>query len=525
MDSPLIERTVLLYPWGTPIRQTASFYFRPNDATLRDLGILESNFYASPGRCDVCPKPHFRHAALPGVSFTLLIACPHHPDVVTATDDLWRLSPNKAVARLLPDTRKSHTCLGNLVVIKHAHPDGDLVANQGLPIIDMAEKDFAHVDELVRRLLPRTPCFNSSLGSGERHVARLLTTILATRQYHPVLLFIGPPYPSAILSSIDLFHTRLPLTMARLPLTMAGPGGDEVPCYDLDEIIANLTLEDEAALTRTTSTSPRRPPAPPATRLPPVRPETPPPRYSRRPPPNTPATRPAPSSSRAAIATPEPPTVTPPSTPPARCGETMHWSQAANATQGVPNSVVFGSPRAKRRGKRAVYVVFRGRTVGVMDTWYESAYALHRTTRTHPPFRRAEAEAATRGVRFSLHQGYSTETPAREAFQLAQANGWTSTSQTWSVVPLSSSLAPQPWGTASTPSTALCPREPSDPWYVVYSGVNPGIFGTSVECALNVLGIRSSYHEKFATYDEAVADFARATAEGEVHVRRARMNM
>ncbi|KAJ6450542.1 hypothetical protein C8R47DRAFT_1230234 [Mycena vitilis] len=150
-----VERAVVLYPWGTRLRQTAAFHFTADDVTLRDLKSLEVNLYASPGHCDICPKPHFRHAALPGVSFTILAACPHHPDVVGVTDDFWRLSPNKAVAHLLPEGLKHQTCVGNLVVIKHAHPDGGLIANQGLPVLDICESEIPYVDELVRRWAPR----------------------------------------------------------------------------------------------------------------------------------------------------------------------------------------------------------------------------------------------------------------------------------------------------------------------------------------------------------------------------------
>ncbi|KAJ6509358.1 hypothetical protein C8R47DRAFT_1208542 [Mycena vitilis] len=155
LDADLVERIVLLYPWATPLRQTASFTFHPDDITLRNLASLDANFYASPGRCDICPKPHFRHATLPGVSFTVLVACPHHPDAVGATDPLWQLVPNRAVARLLPETHKHQTCNGNLVVIKHAHPAGGLVTNQSLPILDVVESEFSHIDELVRRWVCR----------------------------------------------------------------------------------------------------------------------------------------------------------------------------------------------------------------------------------------------------------------------------------------------------------------------------------------------------------------------------------
>ncbi|KAJ7680868.1 hypothetical protein DFH06DRAFT_1120453 [Mycena polygramma] len=431
----LVERTVLLYPWGTPLRQTAVFHFEADNITLRDLRMLEANLYASPGRCDKCPKPHFRHAALPGVSFTVLVACPHHPDVVGATDDLWRLFPNRAVARLLPDDRKHQTCIGNLVVIKHAHPDGELIANQALPVLDIDESDTPHIDELVH----------------------ILWLILVSQR---------------------------------------------VPCYDLDEIFANFTLEERALAggpetspppSPTIATAPSTPVTPPRRRR-----HTPPPRYEPGPnrnpvsPPPPSVTRPAASTSTAAAAASSSAAYTFHS--PTRCGQTVHWSEAAHATQGVAHSSVHGSPRAKRHGKKVAYVVFRGRRVGVCHTW-------------------AEAEAATSRVRFALHQGYSTTARADAAFEVAQANGWICSSDSWSPVPVPSSLAPKPW---PHQTTALCAREDADPWYVVYCGVNPGIFATSVECALNVLGIHGSTHQRFPSFEEARDDFRRAQEAGEV---------
>ncbi|KAJ7646085.1 hypothetical protein DFH06DRAFT_1136231 [Mycena polygramma] len=414
----IVERTVLLFPWGTPLRQTAVFHFPASDITLRDLGCLEGNFYASPGRCSICPKPHFRHSALPGVSFTVLVACPHHPDTVGATDPLWALLPNKAVAALLPEELKHKTCRGNLVVIKHTHPDGGLVANQNLPVLDINEGDIPHIDEL--------------LGSQA----------------------IRPSSPSGL-------EHRPCRRIGRL----------SVPCYDIDEIFASLTLEERR---RASPPAPRtRPPpqSPPAPATPPPPPATPPPRYSRRadvtgvpsrssgaiPPPRTPTTPAATSSSAD-------PQVYVFHTP-TRCGRTTAWSEAANATQGIPNSTVHGSPRSKRRGgKKAV----------------------------------AETEAATSGVRFALQQGYSSKERARDAFEIAQANGWTCASDSWSAIPVSSSLAPKPW----PQQTMLSSREDSDP---------------CLECALNVLGIESQAHERVPTLEAAQENFARALRKGEVH--------
>jgi hypothetical protein len=70
--------------------------------------------------------------------------------VAGATEDFYRLSPNKAVAKILPETHQDQTCQGNLFVIKHPAPlPGQL--NRDLPVIDIVDDDLPHVDELVRR--------------------------------------------------------------------------------------------------------------------------------------------------------------------------------------------------------------------------------------------------------------------------------------------------------------------------------------------------------------------------------------
>ncbi|KAJ7201935.1 hypothetical protein B0H12DRAFT_1080921 [Mycena haematopus] len=115
MSSPIhdvvAQRWALLYPYFGYQRQTASLLFPPDAVTLRDPNVLEGNFFASPGACDICPKPHFKHGAIPGASFTVITSCPHHPDLPMYPD-----GPNKAVAKILPPSRKHATCIGDFSV-------------------------------------------------------------------------------------------------------------------------------------------------------------------------------------------------------------------------------------------------------------------------------------------------------------------------------------------------------------------------------------------------------------------------
>ncbi|KAJ7865253.1 hypothetical protein B0H13DRAFT_1898646 [Mycena leptocephala] len=402
---PIVDRKLVIYPAELPRRQPAVMTFPQDAVTLADQDNLEGNFYASPGACRICPKAHLRHNALPGVSFTILIACPHHPHVVEATEDFYRLFPNKAVAEILPETHKHQTCRGNLYVIKHG-PGEQGQINRDLPVVDVVDADHPYLDEL-----------EPAPGLG---VAPSSSTMVSLDE--------GPPLP---LYDID-------------EITASDDERDEGPerrVFDLDEIIANLTLEDADPVQ---SSPPESPPAIP----------------------------------RVSTFT----------GPPLEAGGLLIGaSEAANTTQGISHSSVLATPKKKKHSRPTpvAYVVFRGRTVGIFRSWND-------------------VEAATSGLRFALHQGYSVYEHAAAAFQLAQTNSW------------------EPGSGRHDPRVGA--RLADDPWYVVYCGINPGVFATSVECALNVLGIRASVHKSFSTYAEAREDFDRAREAGEVHLRRARVS-
>ncbi|KAJ7175548.1 hypothetical protein C8R46DRAFT_1030589 [Mycena filopes] len=244
-----------------------------------------------------------------------------------------------------------------------------------------------------------------------------------------------------------------------------------VPLYDLDEIIATLTLDEIPLCTRRT-----KPPPPPYSILP----RTPSPAIS------CPAPAvPVPAVPVPAVPAPHPQVPASRVSPaphyvyrsPVQAGSSQDWSEAGHATQGTPHAHVrrlgLRLKSRSRTGKFKVYVVFRGRFIGVFDLW-------------------DDVVAATSGFRFALQQGYSSRQDAELAYQFAETHGWTSNSQTWTPTPLLSKDAPLPHPvpgkTASSPST-LSYRETGAPWYIAYRGINPGVFGTFVECALNTLGV------------------------------------
>ncbi|KAJ7430094.1 hypothetical protein B0H11DRAFT_2264328 [Mycena galericulata] len=266
------------------------------------------------------------------------------------------------------------------------------------------------------------------------------------------------------------------------------------PQYDIDEILAAMTLEEQAGH----ASRPASPASPP-----PYTPD----------PPATPVKR----ATRSLPVTPAGHKTAPgtdiPSSPtlyrfdsPTKSGYTPDWSEAGTATQGSPSHVHAIRKQRKNRkngNKIEAYAVFRGRTIRVMQSW-------------------PQVQAAISGVSFALQQGYPTVALATAAFELASQRGWTLQADSWSGQPVSVSRAPSPINAEQSTAPTLMHRHAQDPWYVVYAGINPGIFASSVECALNVLGIESSLHESVPTFDEAKAKFDRAKLRGEIHVRRAR---
>ncbi|KAJ7606435.1 hypothetical protein B0H17DRAFT_1221755 [Mycena rosella] len=192
---------------------------------------------------------------------------------------------------------------------------------------------------------------------------------------------------------------------------------------------------------------------------------------------------------------------------PTRAGYSDDWSQAGHTSQGSPNSHVHALHKTRKpHSKKGTYAVFRSGTIGVLISW-------------------DQVVASTSGVRFALYQGYPTRAIALAAFEWALACGWTSADPSPSIAPISSSeapllITPLPAILPDIRDSVLAPRSPGNPWYVVYAGINPGIFASSIECALNVLGIASSLHKRVDTYANTHAKFWRAHKRGEVTMHR-----
>ncbi|KAJ7626015.1 hypothetical protein FB45DRAFT_1030332 [Roridomyces roridus] len=208
------------------------------------------------------------------------------------------------------------------------------------------------------------------------------------------------------------------------------------------------------------------------------------------------------------LSPPPPPPRTPPPPPygptslyrvssPAGLTYTRDWSEVAHAIRTRPATHVRAVVRIPKHARNCkLFVVFRGRTVGLKNTW-------------------AQVQEATSGFRFALFQGYRSRAVAQAAFLHAQQHSWVSTQATLAATPIPAALAPRPLATG-VPPPPLSRRESGGFWYLVYVGVNPGIFPTHHECALNVLGIDDAAYDKVPLFAEAHAKFERARNAGQV---------
>ncbi|KAJ7433175.1 hypothetical protein B0H11DRAFT_2259699 [Mycena galericulata] len=157
------------------------------------------------------------------------------------------------------------------------------------------------------------------------------------------------------------------------------------------------------------------------------------------------------------------------------------------------------SPRKKKK-KLAAYAVFYGRRAGVYTEWFGPA----------------GAEAQVRGVPYSLYQGYATASQAQAAFEYAHQRSWVSSPSNASSPSIPTLPIPQaPRSLMSNPlhGGILVPK-----WHIVYAGINPGIYPSYLECALNTLGLPSAEYESAATLEEAEARWHEATRTGRTRV-------
>ncbi|KAJ7740826.1 hypothetical protein B0H16DRAFT_1728840 [Mycena metata] len=176
---------------------------------------------------------------------------------------------------------------------------------------------------------------------------------------------------------------------------------------------------------------------------------------------------------------------------------TSSWAEAATATQGVSGaSPLRLEPKRKSRKKKRGYAVFSGWRIGAFPEW------------------NAEVIGLVSGVPNSLYQGYETLLQAQAAFEYAQVRGWTRVISPDGSPSASIARPPSPVG-FSDPVNALHATR-SSLWYVVYAGITPGVYASSLECSLNTLGLRSPAFESCESKEVVIRLFQEALAAGNI---------
>ncbi|KAJ7618255.1 hypothetical protein DFH06DRAFT_1342525 [Mycena polygramma] len=188
---------------------------------------------------------------------------------------------------------------------------------------------------------------------------------------------------------------------------------------------------------------------------------------------------------------------------PTTTGTAASWSEAAAATQGVPGASPRRlQPKSRKHKKNGAYVVFFGLVPGVYRLWYEEAYPL------------------VNGVSGSVYCGYPNVPLATAAYEYARVRGWTRILPSFHldvrVVPTAIPRLPTP--SSSSDLTNPLHTELDGRWYVVYCGISPGVYQSSLECTLNTLGLSCATHDSFPTKELAFSHFREAAADGRVKV-------
>ncbi|KAJ7484894.1 hypothetical protein B0H11DRAFT_2231559 [Mycena galericulata] len=268
--------------------------------------------------------------------------------------------------------------------------------------------------------------------------------------------------------------------LSLLPLpSMSAPAG-----LTFEELLANLSLGEEHTQPQLRST------------------------------PSTPST-PPPEPAQPVIATPATPshsvTVATPATSypsgtvyyyesPTKRGVSTSWATAGTATQGVEHSRVVRVQRApkKKNPKPRAYVIFIGYNPGVYLIW-------------------AQVEPQVSGVSSAIHRGYPSRRQAEAAYSYARARGWTRSTDP-SVISRPISHLPTPSPDNEGPNPLHDTEDLDGTWYVVYRGIQPGVYHSILEASLNTSGVPNSLHQSFKGREAALRAFRLAVSGEETSV-------
>ncbi|KAJ7173538.1 hypothetical protein C8R46DRAFT_1215470 [Mycena filopes] len=190
---------------------------------------------------------------------------------------------------------------------------------------------------------------------------------------------------------------------------------------------------------------------------------------------------------------------------PSKSGLTRDWEVAAHYSQGSPGgSSRRLTPKKKKphRGKGG-YAVFVGGIPGAYRQW-------------------AAVEPLVNGVSGTVYQGYSMFDGAVAAFEYAVEHSWTRVAGPFATeftppaaIPrLPTPIAATIMGTSHNPLHDVGARHES--WYIVYSGITPGVYQSYLECSLNTVGLRGAVHDSCTTRALADERYERALLAGRV---------
>ncbi|KAJ7601821.1 hypothetical protein DFH06DRAFT_1352007 [Mycena polygramma] len=192
---------------------------------------------------------------------------------------------------------------------------------------------------------------------------------------------------------------------------------------------------------------------------------------------------------------------------------TSHWSEAASQTQGIAGCrpvLLTKKNKKKSRTPKGGYAVFRGRQPGAYPDWNT-------------------AEQHVRGASGAVCQGYPTFDGAQAAYDYAFSRSWTRVCTSRPASPGLTTSAAIP---ALPTSADLEQRNPlhgyaegdddKQKWYVVYAGIDPGVYQSYIECALNTVGLSNAAFDSADDKDTAVAMYTFAVEHGDIRVLRHR---
>ncbi|KAJ7050752.1 hypothetical protein C8F01DRAFT_1092090 [Mycena amicta] len=155
-----------------------------------------------------------------------------------------------------------------------------------------------------------------------------------------------------------------------------------------------------------------------------------------------------------------------------------NWAQAAAEVKAAAGVATAIRKNKQKKKKPVAYMVACGRRVCVSESW-------------------DEVKQLTNGFSHNLFEGYPSREAAQAALDWLRTRRLTSSSETWS--PREEDI-PRPC-TNPDDLASHGPRDPSDAWHIVYVGINPGVFPTSAEAAVNVLGVKGGLRDHRDTHD------------------------